>query len=146
MSKPPPTNLMDWPKARLATEVARLRAIMYEHAEQPADPPTSGGGLVDVAGDPHARGGVVIDARKSVLMDEIDVSLVDTKYDEPPRMVMLLHGRVNFTDRRARQLYMFGADGAAALATQLVALAGRAGGEFAAEFRAAFEQRMEEMP
>ena len=31
MTKPPPENLMEWPKADLAKEVARLRAIMREH-------------------------------------------------------------------------------------------------------------------
>jgi hypothetical protein len=146
MTKPPPENLMDWPKGELAKEVARLRAILREHSDRSHDDARSGGGMVDVAGDPHARGGVVLDSRGAVLMDEIDVALVDTKRDDRPAMMMVLGGRVNMETRRTSQAFMFGADGAAGLATELVALAGRAGDEFAAEFKVAFEQRMKEMP
>jgi hypothetical protein len=145
MAKPPPDDLMEWPKGELAKEVARLRAILYEHAERAHDPATSGGGITDVAGDPYARGGAVLDARGAVLMDRLDVSLVDTKQSETPAMMMLIGGRVNFETRRISQGYLFGPDGAAALATQLVGLAGRAGGPFMTEFKESFEKRMEEM-
>lgn len=146
MTKPPPDDLMEWPKSELAKELTRMRAIMREHAETPHDPATSGGNLVDVAGDPYARGGVLIDARKAVLLDEMDVSLVDTKRDDRPAMMMLLQGRVNYESRRVKQAYLFGADGAAALVTQLVGLSQRAGGAFEEEFKQAFQQRLEEMP
>lgn len=146
MSGPPDPDLFQWRKAELVSEVKRLRAILYEHGEQSGDPPTSGGNMVDVAGDPHARGGVVIDARNAVLMDELDVCLVDTKQNEPPAMLLMIQGRVNYQTRRTRQAFLFGSDGAAGLATQLIALAGRAGGRFAAEFIELFEQRMAEMP
>jgi hypothetical protein len=146
VSQPPPENLMDWPKARLASEVARLRAILREHAEVPAEPPRSGGDMVDVAGDPHARGGVVLDMRESVLMDYLDVALVDTKQDDAPAMMLVIAGRVNYQTRRAKQAYLFGADGAAALVTQLAGLAARAGGAFGDEFRRLFDERMTELP
>jgi hypothetical protein len=81
-----------------------------------------------------------------VLLDAIDVSLVDTKLDEPPRVAMLLAGRVNFADHRAQQLYMFSADGAAGLVSQLVGLAGRAGGDFRTDFEASLDRRMKELP
>jgi hypothetical protein len=142
----PPANLMDWPKGKLAQEVERLRAVLREHSERSHDDARSGGGMVDVAGDPHARGGVVLDTRQAVLMESIDVCLVDTKRDEAPAMMMVLEGRVNMTTHRTSQAYLFGADGAAGLATELVALAGRAGDRFAAEFKTAFEQRMDQMP
>jgi hypothetical protein len=137
---------MQWGKAALAKEVARLRAILYEAADREHDPATSGGGITDVAGDPHARGGVVLDARGAVLMDQLDVSLVDTKQDEKPAMMMLIGGRVNYETRRISQGYLFGPDGAAALATQLVGLAARAGGPFMTEFQESFEKRMGELP
>jgi hypothetical protein len=147
VSQPPPENLMDWPKGQLASEVARLRAILREHAEVPADPPRSGGDMVDVAGDPHARGGVVLDMRESVLMDYLDVALVDTKHeDDTPAMMLVIEGRVNYQTRRVKQAYLFGADGAAALVTQLAGLAARAGGAFADEFRRLFDERMTELP
>ena len=146
MSKPPPDDLMQWSKAALVKELGRLRAVMREHAEQPHGPATSGGDMVDVAGDPYARGGVMLDARGAVLMETIDVSLIDTDPGTPPAMFLLLGGRVNFETRRVSQAYMFGADGAAGLATQLIALAGRAGGDFLAEFKQAFAERMGELP
>jgi hypothetical protein len=147
MSKPPPEDLMEWPKAELAKEVARLRAINREFADRPHDDATSGGGITDVAGDPHARGGVILDARGAVLMDTVDVSLIDTKKEEErPAMFLVIGGRVNFETRRTSQAFMFGADGAAGLATELIALAGRAGGDFFDEFRESFTQRMGEMP
>ena len=146
MTKPPPADLMQWPKAELAKEVKRLRAVAFEAAHQPADDPTSGGGMVDVAGDPFARGGVVLDARKAVLMDEIDVTLVDTKRDEPPAAAMLLQGRINYGTGRTKQLYLYDADGAAALVSQLVGLAARAGGEYAREFQQRLDERMKELP
>jgi hypothetical protein len=143
MTRPPPENLMNWPKAELAKEVARLRAINREFAERNHDDATSGGEMVDI---PHARGGVVLDARGAVLMEELEVCLVDTKQGEAPAMFMVIQGRVNYETRRTKQAFLFGADGAAALATQLVGLAGRAGGDFAAVFQAAFVERMGEMP
>jgi hypothetical protein len=146
MAKPPPDDLMEWPKGELAKEVARLRAILYERADREHDPATSGGGMVDTTGDPHARGGVLLDARGAVLMDKLDVSLVDTKQDKVPAMMMLIGGRVNFETRRISQAYLFGPDGAAAVATQLVGLAARAGGPFMTEFQESFEKRMEELP
>jgi len=146
MSKPPPDDLMKWSKAALVKELGRLRAVMREHAEQPHDPATSGGDMVDVAGDPYARGGVVLDARGAVLMENIDVSLIDTNPGDPPAMFLLLGGRVNYEMRRVSQAYMFGPDGAAGLATQLIALAARAGREFFKEFHDAFDQRMSELP
>ena len=146
MTKAPPENLLEWPKGELVKELQRLRAVMREHAERTHDDARSGGNLVDVAGDPFARSGVVIDAREAVLLDEMDVSLVDTKRDEPPAMALLLAGRVNYANRRTRQLYLFGPDGAAGLVTQIVALAQRAGGDFETEFKQAFKDRMKEMP
>ena len=146
MSKPPPENLMEWTKIDLAKELTRLRAILREHAGEVADEPHSGGGMIDVAGDPYARGGVMLDSRKAVLMDAIDVCLVDTKQDEKPIMMLVIDGRVNYQNRRTTQAYLFGADGAAGLVTQLAALAARAGGAFQAEFKESFDQRMEELP
>ena len=147
MTKPPPEDLMDWPKAQLAKEVARLRAINREFAEPIADPPTSGGDIVDVAGDPHARGGAVIDARNAVLMDGIDVAVVDTRSGEDSVVMMLvLEGRVNYSTRRVKQAYMFDANAAASIVTQLLGIAARAGGLFRVRFQAAVEEQMEKLP
>jgi hypothetical protein len=144
MAKPPPEDLMEWPKAELVREVARLRAITREHAERLHDESRSGGD--SVGGSPYGRGDSVLDMRGAVLLDYNEVVLVDSKRDEPPAVALLLEGRVNYEKRRVKQMYVFGTDGAAALVTQLVGLAARAGGEFAAEFKQAFDERLKEMP
>jgi hypothetical protein len=96
---------------------------------------------------------VLLDMRSAVLMEAIDVVLVDTKTDDPVAMMMALRGRVNYADDRVEHAYLFGADGAAAIITEIAGLVGRAGslgaqhGErFAAQFVAAYEQRREAMP
>jgi hypothetical protein len=52
---------------------------------------------------------------------------------------MLLEGRINKTTDRARNLYLMNEDGAAALVTELIALAHRIGPEFGARFTARLE-------
>jgi hypothetical protein len=144
MTKPPPENLMEWPKAELAREVERLRAITREHAERLHDESRSGGD--SIGGSPHGRGDSVLDTRGSVLLEYNEVILVDTKQDEAPVMALMLEGRVNYETRQVKQMYLFGTDGAAALVSQIVGLAGRAGGEFTAGFKADLDRRMEELP
>lgn len=136
----PPENLMDWPKGQLVREVQRLRAIVFEHARSRGDAPRSdGGAIVD---DPHARGGAILDARNAILMDQVDVSLVDAQRDEGPVVALALAGRITMRPERATQLYLFGVDGAAAIVTELIGLAERAGPRFA--HRVA--ERLDEMP
>ena len=59
---------------------------------------------------------------------------------------MILEGCINYGNRRVRQMYLFGADGAAALITQLIGLGARAGGPFARELQIAIDHRWAEMP
>jgi hypothetical protein len=81
----PPDDLKEWSKNDLVREVRRLRAVMREHAERPGDDPraqATTGAVVDVAGDPHAAGGALLDMRSAVLMDGMEVVLVDTKRED----------------------------------------------------------------
>lgn len=139
-------ELKGWSKNELVREVERLRAITREHAERPGEDTTGlKADMVDVAGDPHARGGVVMDARNAILMDTVDVCLVDPDPSDraaEPRLAMLLAGRVNMRDDRSQVMFMFGADGAAAVVSQLVGLAQRIGPEFAA----LLARRIDELP
>lgn len=144
MAKPPPENLMDWPKAQLAREVERLRAITREHAERLHDEARSGGDAV--LGSPYGRGDSVLDTRGAVLMDHMDVILVDTKADELPAMALVIEGRVNYGTRRVKQMYLFGTDGAAGLVSEIVGLAARAGPGFGTDFQADLARRMDELP
>ncbi len=144
MAKPPPENLMDWTKAELVKELQRLRAILREHADVPHQSARSGGDAV--GGSPYGRGDSLLDLRGAVLLDYNEVILVDTKQDDPPAMVLIMEGRVNYETRRVKQAYMFGSDGASALITQIIGLAQRAGGKFMDEFKTSFESRLEELP
>jgi hypothetical protein len=157
MSKPPPDDLKSWSKNALVREVQRLRALTREHAERMGDDPreaaTTDAAITDVTGDPHARGGVLLDARSAVLLESTDVALMDTKSErEPVAMMMALAGRINYSLDRVEHAYLFGPDGAAALVSQLIGLAHRAslhegdGMRFAAEFKVALEARMNELP
>lgn len=134
-------DLKSWSKNDLVREVRRLRAVTREHAEQVGDDPDRpGGSMVDVAGDPQARGGVILDARNGVLLENIDVCLVDSKRDtDPIFLAMQLAGRINTRQQRATHLYLFDEDGAAAIVSELVALATRIGPEFAARLIARLE-------
>jgi hypothetical protein len=152
MAKPPPDDLKSWSKNELVRELQRLRAVLREHAERPGSDPraaSSSGSIIDVAGDPTAQGGVLIDARSAVLLEGMEVTLVDTKAEAPVAMMMTLSGRVNYATSQIEHAYLFGPDGAAALVSELLALVSRAdthgathGERFAAEFRQAMEERL----
>lgn len=156
MSQPPPTDLNEWGKTALVREVQRLRAVLREHADRPGQPhkAKTPGAIIDGRrhADPYGQGNVLLDARSAVLLDEMDVCLVDTKADEPIAMLLSLQGRINYSTERVEHAYLFGADGAAALITELAGLAGRAvhggfhGQQFAREFEAAVRERTEQMP
>lgn len=147
----PPDDLKQWSKNDLIRELRRQRALNREHAEQ-VNEAHSGGGITDVAGDPHAQGGSLIDMRGAVLLDFTEVVLVDTKRDDPVAMVLRLAGRVNYSTERADTAYLIGADGAAAIISEITGLAGRAqaagghGRRFADEFQVALQRRVEELP
>lgn len=152
MTGPPPDDLMQWSKPRLVRELQRQRALNREHARQ-VNPSHSGGDTVDVAGDPYAQGGALIDARGAVLLDTSEVLLVDTRSDDPVAIVLRLGGRINYAHERADTVYLMGPDGAAAIVTEIAGLTRRAAGgagdhgrRFAREFQAAFERRMEALP
>jgi len=68
-------------------------------------------------------------------LDHSNVCLMETSSGTPV-LAMLLEGRINKTTDRARNLYLLNEDGAAALVTELFALAHRIGPEFADRFTA----------
>lgn len=155
MSKPPPVDLKDWSKNMLRREVERLRAIVREHAERSGDDPrehATTGALIG-GEDAHGKGNVLIDARSAVLLDSTGVALIDTKREEEIAMMLTLGGRVNMAGDRVEHAYMFGPDGAAGIATELIMLAHRAGNgdqahavTFFREFAADFDRRMKAAP
>ncbi|WP_435610003.1 hypothetical protein [Streptomyces sp. C10-9-1] len=96
------------------------------------DPRKSGGDIVGPGG-PHDRHGVILDDRTAVLLDHATVTLVET-LQGGPLLALLLEGRINKTTDRARNLYLMDEDGAAALVSELLALAGRIGPAFEERF------------
>lgn len=99
------------------------------------DPRKSGGDIVGPGG-PRDRYGVILDDRNAVLLDHSTVTLVETAGQTTPILALLLEGRINKTTDRARNLYLMNEDGAAALVSELVALAQRIGPEFGERFMA----------
>lgn len=102
------------------------------------DPRKSGGNIAGPGG-PHDRNSVIIDSTNAVLLDSTDVCLMETAGGSVV-MAMLLEGRINKTTDRARNLYLMNEDGAAALVTELLALANRIGPEFGERFTARIQQ------
>jgi hypothetical protein len=92
------------------------------------DPRKSGGDIAGPGG-PHDRNAVLLDTTNAVLLDASDVCLMETTGGSVV-LAMLLEGRINKTPERARNLYLMNEDGAAALVSELIALAHRIGPEF----------------
>jgi hypothetical protein len=145
--------LKEWSKNDLVREVTRLRAVLHEHSKLVGDDPR--GQSTDqpiIGGTPTGHGDALLDARAAVLLEGVDVVLVNTKRDQDPVVMMLtLRGRINYAEDVVTHAYLFNGDGAAAITTELIMLAGRAAGagetdgkRFAEEFKRAFEQRMED--
>ena len=78
-------------------------------------------GSIAGPGGPRDRHSVVIDASRAVLLDDMTVCQVADR----DLIAMVLAGRVNYTKERAEVLFVFDFDGAAAIVTELLALAMR---------------------
>lgn len=98
------------------------------------DPRKTGGDIAGPGG-PHDRNSVIVDTANAVLLDASTVTEVETTTGTPA-LAMLLEGRIAHTTERARTLYLMNEDGAAALVTELIALAHRMGPAFGHRFTA----------
>jgi hypothetical protein len=105
------------------------------------DPRKSGGDIAGPGG-PHDRNAVILDATNAVLLDHSDVCLMETTGGSTV-LAMLLEGRINKTPERARNLYLLNEDGAAALVSELIALAHRIGPEFGHRLTARIQHLIE---
>jgi len=86
--------------------------------------------LGDIAGPggPHDWGQNIVDATHAVLLDGATTSTLDPDDGGDRAIALLLEGRINQREERARVLFLMGTDGAAAIITEVCALLGRAGG------------------
>lgn len=90
------------------------------------------GGQMSGPGGPHERGAVLMDLTDAVIMSGVEVCTVDTMRGGQMAgqvIFMTVDGRVNKTSDQVRVGYLFDTDGAAALITELLALADRFGPE-----------------
>lgn len=87
------------------------------------DPRLLKGGIAGPGG-PHDRGSVVLDAERAVLLSDVTVCSVDTA-QAAQVLAMQLSGRINHSRDQAEVLFLFDAEGAAAIVTELLALAAR---------------------
>lgn len=106
------------------------------------DPRKTGGDIAGPGG-PHDRNAVILDTTDAVLLDHSTVTLVETPNHTAPVLAMLLEGRINKTTDRARNLYLLNEDGAAAIVTELLALAHRIGPEFGHQFTARLQHLLD---
>ena len=78
-------------------------------------------GSIAGPGGPRERNSVVVDTSRAVLLDDMTVCQVGAD----KAIAMVLAGRINRTTERAEVLFLFDLDGAAAIVTELLALAVR---------------------
>lgn len=113
---------------------------------RPATDPRRAGGDIAGPGGPHDRDAVVVDISNAILLDYCEVATVATGRFIPGgmesdiRISMVLAGRINKTDERARILYLFDTEGAAAIISELMAVATRHGPAFARDLNARVEK------
>lgn len=100
------------------------------------------GGDVSGPGGPYDRGAFVVDARRALLVDYQEVCQIDGWGEDV--YALLLEGRVNRTQDRAKVMAVGGIDFMAALITELHGVAERAG--VGDELRRACDERWQEMP
>lgn len=93
--------------------------------------------------DPHGRDDHLIDARHAVLLEEVTASMITEGNRGRLLAALVLGGRINQTQDRARVLFVLNADAVASIVSELVGLLGRAG--FGTEVHAALVERLNEM-
>lgn len=121
---------------------ARLRTV---RAMSDFTDPRRAGGDVAGPGGPHDKDGVIVDTRRAVLLDHTHASAL-LEHD-PMLIAVMLDGRINRVEERAKILYLMDLDGAASLVAEVVSLAGRLPDPAKrADFIVALETAMGTMP
>lgn len=102
------------------------------------------GGDVSGPGGPFDKGGVVIDSRRAILQDYLEVVKVDNPSDGREVVGVMVAGRINRSTDRARILVLGDLDMAAAFIAELHGLAERMGRQ--EELHHLCRRRWEAMP
>jgi hypothetical protein len=85
------------------------------------------GGDIAGPGGPHDFGGVVLDASKALIVDYQEVCKIDEGARGRLGFAVLVSGRINQSEDRAKVMLFESLDGLAALVTEIHAVAERAG-------------------
>jgi len=113
----------------------------------PMRDPRDLGGSFSGGDDPFGQGDVLLDARYAILADNLDVCKVDPEHGARGRegvYAVLIGGRINQTQDRARVMFFGDLDWLAALVTEINGVAERAGRS--AEFGRLCDERWRRMP
>jgi len=107
------------------------------------------GGDIAGPGGPFEHGGVVLDASRAILADEVDVAKVDPDagargHDET--FAILVGGRINQTQDRGKVMMFGDLDLFASLITEMHGVAERAGVDYARRLRDLCVERWAKMP
>lgn len=97
-----------------------------------ADPRSLAGQIIGDLSNSRGRNTVVLDTTDAVLLEDMDVAVIErVRADalDGEALFMTLGGRVNKDTRQVRVGFIMGSDGAAALITELLAVADRCGPE-----------------
>lgn len=110
------------------------------------DDPRELGGDIAGPGGPFDSGGVVLDASKAILVDYQEICKVDEGFRGQLGFALLVEGRINQTEDRAKVMLFESLDGLAALVTEINAVTQRASPLIHEEFRRLCDERWKEMP
>lgn len=116
------------------------------------DPRRVQGEIAGGTDDPYGKHDVVIDASNALMLHATDMALLegggvhrgDGERVERQVLALSLYGRINQTDEMISVMVITEADGAAALVTEIIALASRAG--WGDEFVDLVFERMKDAP
>lgn len=101
-------------------------------------------GSIAGPGGPFDEGGVVIDTRNGILVDAVNVAKIDGHPDNA--VAVVIAGRINKSTDRAEVLVLADADGLAAVVSEIIGVAARAGAPLAGDFVAALQDRVAALP
>jgi hypothetical protein len=102
------------------------------------------GGDIAGPGGPHDHGQVVIDTRRAILMDGLEVAKVDNPSDGRELVAVLIEGKINQSPDRAKVMVLGNLDMLASFITEAHGLARRM--RASAELTRLCVERWERMP